>query len=1264
MARTAPAPNIPPIPGMCPSVAVLAGGGDAGGGGGGGAGDGSGDNNAGAGSGGENAAGDGRGAPDPQRYPECGYASHPVDVVTGRAFTHPIVDLALGGPLPLRFARMYSSKMAGRDAGLGFGWGHTFGWEIEVGRRSITVWNAHGVAVDFPMIHAGAEAIGPWGWVLRRETWGFAVDADDGLWHLFSVAEDDGQRFRLSAIEDRNRNRIALTYDDGKLVEVKDSAGRVIRVESTKEGRIASLHVQNAASQGQWIAFAKYTYDERGDLIGAADADGFSSSYAYDEDHRLVTDEDRAGLTFRFVYDRKGRCAESWGEYPGKKDPSLADGLPRYLADGATPAKGVHHCKFEYHDDGYSEVVDASQVRRFFGNSHGTLDKSVDGGAVMTAVYRDDGHILSRTDALGGTVSFDRDARGRVLRITDALGRVTSLERDTAGLPIQIVDPSGAITTAVRDRFGNLVAVTDALGHTTSYTHDERGLVTSITGPDGTRTAVEHDAQGNPTQVTLPNGGVWRYRHDAFGRVAEETDPLGAARRYVYSNRGDLVTERDPEGGVTSYAYDGESHLTRLTQPSGATTTMAWGGYHKLSVVTNPAGGTVRAAYDHMGDLIAVYNELGEAHRFTYDRPGRVRTEETIDGRTLTYRRDLLGRPTRIRTNGGARIELAYDAAGQLVSRAFDDDEKETFTYDAAGRLVSAASAAGEIAFEHDACGRLLRETQTVDDEAHAVEVTLDPAGRRASLATTLGLDERIERDALGARRRTILDGDYEIGSETDLLGRELRRSLPGGGAIESAFDPLGRLTRRRARTRASGPRIRAGEPAWLGDQDTGVTVDRAYRYDAGSNLVEALESGKEATRYEYDPLGHVLARIPDRLRAEAFRYDAAGNVTEAGGGRTYARGGRLVQKGDASYAWNDGGQLVEKRVRRDEGGDAIWSYAWGADGLLRSVRTPDGALVELLHDPFARRLKKRVSRIDASGRAIPVSVTRFVWDGDVLVHEIRQTAQAAGDPIVEERTYRFEEASYRPACHRERRRGSDEGGSPWIHYVNDASGAPDRLIDERGDVLATVERSVWGAVEPESQAATPLRLQGQYDDPETGLAYNRYRYYDPDAGRFISPDPALLRAGLNHFAFRVNPVGWIDPLGLVNIPTLTVPAGSDNLGRDMNREAIGHLTSARAAGASHHEMADMYEGMAGQIKQASKGTWGAGRVECADGSHGFIGDAGGRELAITPDRQIHVGPPGLIPKGPGDISIDRSTSPPRFLLGAPNTTGAGVRTM
>jgi RHS repeat-associated protein len=60
-----------------------------------------------------------------------------------------------------------------------------------------------------------------------------------------------------------------------------------------------------------------------------------------------------------------------------------------------------------------------------------------------------------------------------------------------------------------------------------------------------------------------------------------------------------------------------------------------------------------------------------------------------------------------------------------------------------------------------------------------------------------------------------------------------------------------------------------------------------------------------------------------------------------------------------------------------------------------------------------------------------------------------------------------------------------------------------------------------------------PFRFQGQQFDEETGLHYNRHRYYDPGIGRFVSQDPIGLLGGSNLFAYAPNPFGWIDPFGL-----------------------------------------------------------------------------------------------------------------------------------
>jgi RHS repeat-associated protein len=1131
MARSAPVPDIPPIPGMCPSIAVLAGGGDGGDGSGEDAGDGSGDDNAGGDNSADQAAGDGRGPPDFQRYPECGYASHPVDVVTGRAFTHPAIDLQLPGPLPLVFERMYSSKMSNRDTGLGYGWGHTFGWEIEVARRKISVWNQQGVAVEFPAIPVGGEAIGPWGWVIRREAWGFVVDANDGLWHVFSQPFEEGRRYRLTAVEDRNKNRITIVYDDNKLVEIQDSAGRTVRVKSTPDGHIASLEVLNAVQNGRWVAFARYLYDDRGDLVAATDADGHTARFAYDDRHLLVSDTDRVGLCFHFVYDEKGRCVESWGDYPGRRDPSLVEGLPRYLADGHTRVKGIHHCRFTFLDDGYSEVADSTQVRRYFGNKDGLINKKVEAGGVQTNAYDDKGFLLARTNALKATTTFERDARGRILRVSEPLGRVTSLRRDAAGLEIEIVDPKGGITAFQRDRFGNILAITNAVGAVTTVRYDGRGQPLEVVDGTGGKGLMEYDAHGNIVSITQPNGGVFRYTYDAFGRRTGTLDPLGATRRNVYSDRGDLVAVYDGLGGVTRYEYDGEGHLTREVSPSGAATDYLWGGYHKVVTKRDTNGHTVELRYNLEGELVLVKNARGEEHRLERDAFGRLVGETMFDGRSYSYKLDALDQVVRVASAAGEKTELVYNEVGELIEKMYSDDRKESFAYDSFGELIEAMGPTGTFRFERDALGRIVRETQLVSGEEHSVEIEYDLMDRRTARRTSLGHAEAIARDAAGSRRKTLLDGAFEIQHTPDALGREVERRLPGGGRINSAFDAEGRLARRAAMAPTAHAPRGAGEPEWLGTRYDGVTADRSYRYDWDGELIEVLDAQRGSTRYEYDPVGQLVAMVPPKARALVFRHDPAGNLHEGEGGaeRVYEHG-RLARIGHTTYHWDGEGRLSEKRTRDPKTlSESSFHYTWDASGMLRKVESPSGEIIEFAYDPLARRVEKKISRKAAPGRKpIFVSKTRFVWDSDVLVHEIKKSAREGGDPVVEERTYCFEDSSFEPAAHRE--------GSNWLAYMNDPAGAPDRLIAADGSVAAEIERAPWGRgkAAPGNRASTPIGLQGQYEDAETGLAYNRFRYYDPDAARFIAPDPLGLQGGVHPYKYASNVQSWVDPLGLV----------------------------------------------------------------------------------------------------------------------------------
>ncbi len=144
-------------------------------------------------------------------------------------------------------------------------------------------------------------------------------------------------------------------------------------------------------------------------------------------------------------------------------------------------------------------------------------------------------------------------------------------------------------------------------------------------------------------------------------------------------------------------------------------------------------------------------------------------------------------------------------------------------------------------------------------------------------------------------------------------------------------------------------------------------------------------------------------------------------------------------------------------------------------------------------------------------------------------------------------RSFIYEPGSFKPLAQLE-----GEGQKAEVfHYQLDHLGTPLALTRTSGATAWQVRYRAYGNVwrEEIAEVATPLRFQGQYYDAETGLHYNRHRYYQPDTGRFITPDPIGLAGGLNSYQYAPNPTGWVEPLGLSNVPgqcppVSTVPEG------------------------------------------------------------------------------------------------------------------------
>ena len=227
------------------------------------------------------------------------------------------------------------------------------------------------------------------------------------------------------------------------------------------------------------------------------------------------------------------------------------------------------------------------------------------------------------------------------------------------------------------------------------------------------------------------------------------------------------------------------------------------------------------------------------------------------------------------------------------------------------------------------------------------------------------------------------------------------------------------------------------------------------------------------------------------------------------------------------------------------------WQYVWDAQGRLIEAIDANGVSTRFEYDALGRRVAKH-----HGGR-----VTRWLWDEDVVVHEWVEEG-GRSSPVS---TWLFEPESHIPLA---RLQPSAEDA-----VVTDHLGTPVALLDSAGEISWSAELGIWGEArvhrgEPER---CPLRWPGQYEDAETGLYYNRFRYYDPRAGQYLCPDPAGLGGGMASYAYVPDPVAQTDPLGLAanfeNLYPEDVPGSRYGVVQLVQRDGVWYEMSGQYQG-------------------------------------------------------------------------------------------------
>lgn len=1101
----------------------------------------------------------------------------PVNPMLGIKVLPGETDFALAAPSPFVFTRSYASDDA-RIGPLGQGWSIPgASLYLEVSETATVMVDPQGRRITFDALVPGESLFSPSEslWIRRGgpvpsegapqpKAWEGrwigvpeAVQRDPNAIVVMAVSGNDAfvflagpTRWRLAQVVDRNSYATEYQWSaTGDLRAICDSAGRVYALvytahATTQEGdnglRLAGVVLaydpgrddkprstfDPLAKDNDWLV--RYGYDAEGDLVEVLDRMGHSVRHFGYRQHIMVRHGQPNGIDVRYTYDAYS--------------PQGKVLMQRNL-------EGLDY-SFEYHRDRTVVTDSLGRVDTYHFAGEAGLRRLVKhvraDGSVVERKYDYAGRLIAVVDPLGRVTRFRLGSDGRELGITrpdlttesnrydvktgdligteDPLGRRVLIERDVCGNPVAFVGFSGATTRYIYgradmsdrpsriidakgkskqltwNRLGQLESFTDCSGYTTFYTYDSDGNQTSITNAAGGVTRYFYDRAGRLLGMVLPDGGEIKNVLDHLGRRSGMSDPLGKVYRFTHDRFGNVIESVDPQGHVLIFKFDLAGRLELLINENGAES---------------------RFVYDVLDRLIGEVGFDGRRRRYGYNLAGELVEREDQQGLLTSFVRDGLGRLTALHVP-------ATDAVPAHI---------QSFSYDAAGQLLEAKTPEVTVNMVYDSSGYLVDETQQhVDGWCYHHSHQHDALGVRESSRYD-GVPEVQWLTYGSGRLHGVRVGSFGLDFERDALYREVRRSLLCDGVhtgleSERSYDSNGRLILQRRGLLHGGGR----KTDWK----------REYVYDLSGQLIHIADDRIGSIRYSYDMNGQLIGS--DHAGVEyAYYFDPAGNRIEFDSslklapGRISVMDNRIRRLNGVGYCYDASGNVVEMtypsgdrmELAYDGQRRLVMTKIYGHGGRTESIRYG--------YDAFGRRTSKEVESGEEKGKKV-----RFGWDGDDLVATYEAghywlmipDLEGAG-PLMKIES--IEAGSKMPGLDAELvRLGIHDdwtcaiGGERTFGYDVDHMGTPLCLFDQGGNELWQAIPSDWACMQIEGAGWEAGRYPGQTEDVETGLFYNRHRYFDPNLGRYLTQDPIGLEGGLNLYSYtRNNPVNFSDSLGL-----------------------------------------------------------------------------------------------------------------------------------
>jgi RHS repeat-associated protein len=650
------------------------------------------------------------------------------------------------------------------------------------------------------------------------------------------------------------------------------------------------------------------------------------------------------------------------------------------------------------------------------------------------------------------------------------------------------------------------VARTDTVslnGRKTTYQVNTQTLTGAIVTPAGRRESVRFDSAGRTVFDSATGLAALRYVYDSTGRVLSTTRG-SRAWQYVYDLQGRLERSIDPGGRAHRFEYDGAGRVVARIRTDG---TIAHYGYNAA------------------GDLLTIAPPGRPAHQFQYTDAGLPRAyvpPPVPDGPTATqFALDSAGRLSIVALPGGDSIKIAYDADGRRTSLQTTEG-LYTFGFDPTnGRPTTASSPSGAtISYQYD--GRLPTRFSVQGPFTGSTSLTYDSDFR---VATERVNDAPATSVTYGYDSDGLVVGVGMLGV-TRNAGNGLV-SATSVGSVSTSFirDSLGQA--KQVTTSFSGSPLFEEVPT----RDVSGRITR---------VVETVLGQARTTDLGYDSFGRLTTVARDGQLVATYEYDANGNRTRLTGPSGVLVGvvddqDRLLSYGAATYAY----ELTGARRSRVNGSGTT-TYRHDSFRNLTGVTTTDGTQIDYLLDADHRRISTIVGGT-VEQRFIYGSARGPIADLD------------AGNQVVTRYVYgtRSSVPDY-----------FTRGGQTYAIVVDHLGSVRLVVNVSSGVVEQRLEYDEYGRVTTDTRPGfQPFGYAGGLYDTRTGLVHFGARDYDPEAGRWLSKDPALFDGGsTNLYEYASgDPINNADPSGYEG--TLAEMAVTGAIGNVLTGFVVARLT-------------------------------------------------------------------------------------------------------